>query len=103
EYAMTSNEALDRPELPGHVAVVGGGYIGVEFAGIWRSAGSRVTQIIRGDVPLRGFDGDVSRALKEEMAKRGLEGLTRKHVHAIEKHGDGLRSEEHTSELQSRE
>jgi len=91
EYAMTSNEALDRPELPGHVAVVGGGYIGVEFAGIWRSAGSRVTQIIRGDVPLRGFDGDVSRALKEEMAKRGVEWITRNHVHAIEKHGDGLR------------
>lgn len=88
EYAMTSNEALDNPTLPGHVAVVGAGYIGVEFAGIWQSAGCRVTQVIRGDLPLREFDGDIRKSLFEEMKRRGVQWATRNHVNAIEKLGE---------------
>lgn len=91
EYAMTSNEALDRRDLPRHVAIVGAGYIGVEFAGIWHSAGSKVTQIIRGGLPLRGFDDDVRRAVFDEMTRRGVAWVTDNHVNAIERHEDGLR------------
>jgi len=59
EHAITSDEALDLPQRPGRVVVVGGGYIAVEFAGIFRAFGSEVTVIIRADQILRGFDDDV--------------------------------------------
>ena len=41
EHAITSNEALELPELPTRMVIVGGGYIAVEFAGIFRAAGAR--------------------------------------------------------------
>lgn len=91
EHAISSNEALDLGDLPEHVAVVGAGYIGVEFAGIWQGAGARVTQIVRSDGVLRGFDDDIRITLAEEMRRRGIEMLTHNHVNAIEKRGDVLR------------
>ena len=59
EHVITSNEALDLPELPNRIAIIGGGYIAVEFAGIFNSLGAQVTEIIRASQILRGFDGDV--------------------------------------------
>jgi glutathione reductase (NADPH) len=85
EHAITSNEALDLEEVPDHVTIVGGGYIGVEFAGIFSGAGVRVTQIIRAEEVLRGFDEDVRAALGEELRARGIELLCNEHVHRIEK------------------
>ena len=85
EHALTSNEALDLTSVPDHVTIVGGGYIGVEFAGIFSGAGVRVTQIVRSDAVLRGFDHDVRMALGEELRARGIELLCNEHVHAIEK------------------
>lgn len=90
EHAITSNEALDLEEIPKRVAVVGGGYIGVEFAGIWNSAGSKVTQLVRGETILRGFDHDVRETLGEEMRKEGIDLRCKTRVHAIEKTADGL-------------
>ncbi len=58
EHAITSNEALDLPALPRRIVIVGGGYIAVEFAGIFASLGSAVTIIIRGEELLNGFDDD---------------------------------------------
>ncbi len=72
EHAMTSNEALDLPSLPKRLAVVGGGYIAVEFAGLFNAVGVKVTQILRADGLLRGFDQDVRVALAEEMAVKGV-------------------------------
>ena len=47
EHAITSNEALELPELPARMAIIGGGYIAVEFCGIFQAAGVDVTEIIR--------------------------------------------------------
>lgn len=91
EHAMTSNEALELPALPDHITIVGGGYIGVEFAGIFTGAGVRVTQIIRAEEVLRGFDEDVRSSLGRELRSRGIEVLAREHVHRIEKTRGRLR------------
>ena len=73
EYAITSNEAFFLPSLPERVIIVGGGYIGVEFAGIFHGLGAQTTQLYRGELFLRGFDQDIRLTLAEEMAKRGID------------------------------
>ncbi len=88
-HAMTSNEALDLAELPKRIAVVGGGYIAVEFAGIFAALGAEVTQIVRGDTLLRGFDQDIRITLAEEMHKKGVSLLRETLVRSIERLGDG--------------
>jgi len=72
EHAITSNEALDLPTLPKKIVIVGGGYIAVEFAGIFAGMGSEVIEMIRGDKILRGFDEDLRDQLSAEMTKRGI-------------------------------
>ena len=59
DLVMTSNEIFDLPELPEKVLVVGGGYIALEFAGIFAGLGSETTLSYRGDIPLKNFDNDV--------------------------------------------
>jgi glutathione reductase (NADPH) len=90
EHVISSNEALDLKELPGRILIQGGGYIAVEFAGIFRGLGSEVTLVYRGDNILRGFDDDVREHLRGEMEKRGIRILTRKLVEAVEKVDRGL-------------
>ena len=85
EHVVSSNEALDLPELPRKVVIVGGGYIAVEFAGIFRGFGSKVVEIIRREELLYGFDDDVRVALAQEMRGRGIEIHTRTNVVRIEK------------------
>ena len=85
EHAITSNEALDLPELPKRMVIVGGGYIAVEFAGIFAGLGVEVTEIIRGDKLLRGFDEDLRTELEGEMTKRGINVLSSTMVESIEK------------------
>ena len=72
ERAITSNEALDLARLPDRVTIVGGGYVAVEFAGIFNALGSSVTVIIRAPNILRGFDEDVRHTLAGEMEKKGI-------------------------------
>jgi glutathione reductase (NADPH) len=76
--------------LPKHLVIVGGGFIAVEFAGIFRAVGCEVTQILRADRVLRGFDEDVRRSLGEEMEKQGIALKPGTNVTAIEKSVDGL-------------
>ncbi|HMG79620.1 MAG TPA: FAD-dependent oxidoreductase, partial [Xanthobacteraceae bacterium] len=59
EHAISSNEAFHLPELPRRVVIQGGGYIAVEFAGIFAGLGAHVTLVYRGENILRGFDDDV--------------------------------------------
>jgi glutathione reductase (NADPH) len=73
EHAISSNEALSLPALPKRVVIVGGGYIGVEFAGIFATPGADVTVVIRGDKMLRKFDSDLRVALAQEYRARGVE------------------------------
>ena len=91
EHVITSNEALDLPELPDRIAIIGGGYIAVEFAGIFNSLGAQVTEIIRASQILRGFDGDVRGVLAEEMEKKGIDIRRETEVEEIAKDvkGDG--------------
>lgn len=72
EHAITSNEAFDLVELPKRIVVVGGGYIAIEFAGIFHGLGAETTLIYRGPALLRGFDDDVRHHLMGELRKRGL-------------------------------
>jgi len=90
EHAITSNEALELPILPKKVVIVGGGYIAVEFAGIFSGFGSSVTEIIRGEEVLRGFDNDIRKSLSEEMRKREIKILAKTEVTEIKKAGQNL-------------
>lgn len=73
ELAITSDQAFFLDELPRRVLIVGGGYIGVEFAGIFHGLGSRVTQLYYGPMFLRGFDYEVRSLLAEQMLARGID------------------------------
>jgi glutathione reductase (NADPH) len=73
DLCITSNEAFELPELPHRVLLVGGGYIAVEFAGIFAGLGSSVTLAYRGDQVLRGFDDDVRNHLATEIVKHGID------------------------------
>ncbi len=72
EHAMTSNEAFHLKELPERILIVGGGYIAVEFAGIFNGLGVDTTLLYRGPNILRGFDDGVRAHLAEEMEQRGI-------------------------------
>ncbi|MBW7849555.1 MAG: glutathione-disulfide reductase [Rhodospirillales bacterium] len=85
EHAITSNEALDLMSLPERIVIVGGGYIAVEFAGIFSALGTRVTQVVRADTILRGFDQDARIALATEMQRKGVEIRCESVVRSIEK------------------
>ena len=85
EHCITSNEIFELPEQPRRVLVVGGGYVAVEFAGIFRGLGSEVTLCYRGDRILRGFDDDVRAHVQDEMRKKGVQFLLRGQVASIER------------------
>jgi glutathione reductase (NADPH) len=89
EYCITSNEAFELAVQPRRVLMVGGGYIAVEFAGIFRGLGSTVTLSYRGEQILRGFDEDVRRHLAQEMVKKGIAIELRSTVLSVEKLVDG--------------
>ena len=88
-YVISSNEALDLPSLPKRIVIVGGGYIAVEFAGIFNGLGSEVVEIIRREDVLRGFDEDIRVYLGEEMRKRGIDIRGETQVERIDKCADG--------------
>lgn len=73
DLGITSNEAFHLKELPKCVMVVGGGYIAVEFAGIFNGLGSRTLLVHHGDQLLRGFDGEVRERMRHELQKRGVD------------------------------
>ena len=89
EHTISSDEALDLKVLPKRMVIVGGGYIAVEFAGIFNAAGVEVTELIRADRILRGFDGDIRSHLTTEMTKRGIAIQAGVQVAAIDKVGAG--------------
>ncbi|AWM91369.1 glutathione-disulfide reductase [Pseudomonas sp. B14-6] len=89
EYAITSNEAFFLEELPKRILVVGGGYIAVEFAGIFNGLGADTRLLYRGDLFLRGFDQSVRIHLAEELTKRGLRLDFNTDIVQIEKQADG--------------
>jgi glutathione reductase (NADPH) len=91
ELAITSNEAFYLERMPQRVIVVGGGYIGLEFAGIFHGLGAEVTVVHRGEIFLRGFDDDLRVALSDEMRKRGIDLRFQTTVNRIERRDPGVR------------
>ena len=87
EHVISSNEAFHLPELPKRIVIQGGGYIALEFAGIFSGFGSDVTVVYRGDNILRGFDEDVRVHLRKEMEMAGITILTGCTVKSIDRHG----------------
>ncbi|WP_461520756.1 glutathione-disulfide reductase [Porticoccus sp.] len=72
ELAITSNDAFYLDQLPERILIVGGGYIAVEFAGIFNGLGVETHLLYRGPLFLRGFDEDIRNTLKEEIEKQGV-------------------------------
>jgi glutathione reductase (NADPH) len=87
EHAISSNEAFHLSELPHRVVIQGGGYIAVEFAGIFAGLGAHVTLVYRGENILRGFDDDVRQHLRMDMEKHGIRVVTGRTITAIEQTG----------------
>ncbi len=90
EHVISSNEAFFLPELPESIAIVGGGYIAVEFAGIFHGLGVDTTLIYRGPLFLRGFDLDIREQLASQMRAKGIKLLFDSNITAIEKSTSGL-------------
>ena len=92
ELAITSNEAFHLKRLPQRIIIVGGGYIAVEFAGIFNGLGAETILIYRGEQILRGFDRDLRDHLAAEMKKKGIDIRCGSEVAKIEASGTGIRA-----------
>ena len=90
EHSISSNEALDLPALPKRIAIVGGGYIALEFAGIFAGLGSEVTLVIRGGQVLKSFDDDVRETLTEALVRHGIAIRSHTEIVRIDKALGGL-------------
>lgn len=88
ELAISSNEMFTLQELPKRAAVVGGGYIAVEFAGILNGLGVETTLIYRGPLFLRGFDRGIRSFVKKELENKGVRLLFDSTVQAIQSKRD---------------
>jgi glutathione reductase (NADPH) len=85
EHIITSNEAFYLPDFPKEITIVGGGYIAVEFAGIFAGLGAKTTLVYRGSMFLRGFDDSIRSFVKDEIEKKGIDLCFETNVTSIEK------------------
>ena len=92
DHVITSNEAFYLDRFPNRVLVVGGGYIAVEFAGIFNGLGAETTLSYRGDLFLRGFDPGIRSFALEEVRKKGIDVRLNSNVVSVEKKGTGFRT-----------
>lgn len=90
EHAITSNEAFHLEALPKRIVIAGGGYIALEFAGIFNGLGVETTVVHRGPNVLRGFDDDVRSHVAEEMEAAGVKIRLGTQIARIEKTASGL-------------
>ena len=90
ELGITSNEAFHLATLPASIVIQGGGYIAVEFAGIFNGLGVETTLLYRGPQILRGFDDDMRDSLAEEMRKKGIDVRVNTDIAALEKTASGM-------------
>lgn len=90
DLAITSNEMFDLPELPRRAAVIGGGYIAVEFASILAGLGVETTLYYRGEQILRGFDRDLRDRLAAALTGRGVRVVTGVAVASLARGGEGI-------------
>ncbi|MBK5196818.1 MAG: glutathione-disulfide reductase [Methyloceanibacter sp.] len=91
EHLISSNECFELEQLPASIVIVGAGYIGMEFASIFRGFGVAVTVLYRGDQVLRDFDNDLRDGVAEAMRNRGIDLRMDTDVDRIDKEGSGFR------------
>ncbi|KAK9287758.1 hypothetical protein L1049_016198 [Liquidambar formosana] len=91
ELGITSDEALSLDELPKNAVVLGGGYIAVEFASIWRGFGSTVDLFFRKELPLRGFDDEMRAVVARNMEGRGINLHPRTNLSELRKTEHGIK------------
>lgn len=88
EHIITSNEVFDLPSFPKRVIVVGGGYIAIEFAGIFAGLGADTQLVHRGDLFLKGFDQEIREYTAQEVAKKGIKLRFNTELASVEKQAD---------------
>ena len=91
QLGIVSDDAFELPNLPKRVLMVGGGYIGMEFAGIFHGLGAEVDVVFRQPLPLRGFDHDLRQALADAVTEQGIRLHPSQTVHRVEQAGDARR------------
>lgn len=91
EHTITSDDIFHVKQQPKHFVVLGGGYIGCEFACVLNSLGTEVTQIIRADKILRGFDDDIRTEIQGAMQRHGINVVNNARGIKIEKLDDGVK------------
>jgi glutathione reductase (NADPH) len=89
EHCISSNEVFHLPEQPKRPAIIGAGYIAMEFASIFNALGSKVTIVNRTDVILRGYDRAVVDRLLDITRARGMDYRMNSQLLSVEKRGDG--------------
>lgn len=72
EHAVVSDDIFSLKEMPKRIAIIGGGYIAVEFAGVFAGLGAQTHLVYRQPLPLRGFDDDVRTALSDALAQNQI-------------------------------
>ena len=90
EHAITSDDIFHLPEQPKKAVILGGGYIGCEFACILNGLGTEVTQVIRGDKILRGFDEDIRTEIQNKMIEDGIHVMTKTPINQVTKTETGV-------------
>ena len=90
EYAITSREMFHLPYLPKRLAIIGGGYIGVEFASMMNALGCRVTVVDTSETILEGFDNDIRKSLQESLSNRGIKFINNSTATEIKHYEEGL-------------
>ena len=90
ELAITSDGMFEMTEQPKRMVILGGGYIGCEFACVMNGLGTEVTQVIRKEQILNGFDKDIRNELHEALVKQGIKLITNAEITGIEKTSDGV-------------
>lgn len=88
---LTSTSILELTELPAHLIVLGGGYVGLEFAQAYRRFGSRVTVVQRNNQLLPHEDEDVAEAVRALLIEDGIDVLRSAEALGVAPHGDGVR------------
>ncbi len=90
EHAITSDDVFHLPQQPSRLVIIGGGYIGSEFASIFNGLGTEVIQLIRGDKILSGFDEDLRAEIHQAMQQRGIKVIANIDGVAIAKTDSGV-------------
>ncbi|MBB1486072.1 glutathione-disulfide reductase [Oceanospirillum sediminis] len=90
EHAVCSDEVFYLETFPKRTLVLGGGYIAVEFAGIFQGLGAESHLVYRGDLPLRGFDEEVRQFACDEIRKKGVQFHLGVNIKEITKQDSGL-------------